>query len=185
MGDINFFEPYKGRKKEKLNFKIYIYSSISIAMLLIIGSLFVNSTRIYIFDKDITEYNNKLSDPQIQEQLKEAEYINNQITILTQYNEVLTDVAISVKKRDIISDTLLNNISSTLPSEVSFKTLDIADNTITIQGVSTNRVAVAELKHNLSELSNMQDVYVNSIDNSGTVKGTYSFDIKCLLKDVG
>ena len=55
MRDINFFEPYKGKKKEKLNFKIYIYGSISIAMLLIIGSFVVNSTRIYFFDKDLSE----------------------------------------------------------------------------------------------------------------------------------
>lgn len=76
------------------------------------------------------------------------------------------------------------DISSTVPSEVSFKNLDISDNTITIKGVSTSRSAVAELKHNLSSLPKMQDVYVNSIDNLGAVEGEYSFDIKCMLKDV-
>jgi type IV pilus assembly protein PilN len=31
----------------------------------------------------------------------------------------------------------------------------------------------------------MKDVYVNSIDTNGAVEGSYSFDIKCVLKDVG
>ncbi len=185
MKDINFFEPYSGQKKEKLNFKRYIYGSISIALILIIGSLTFNSIRIFILNKDITSYNSKLADPKIQEQLNEAERVNSQIDILTQYNEALYDVSMHVKKRDIVSDTLLNDISSTVPSEVSFKNLKIEGNVINIQGVSTNRVAVAELEHNLKKLNSMQDVYVNSIDNSGAVENNYSFDIKCVLKDVG
>jgi len=30
----------------------------------------------------------------------------------------------------------------------------------------------------------MDDTYVNSIKNAGAVEGEYSFDIKCVLKDV-
>lgn len=185
MKDINFFEPYSGQKKEKLNFKIYIYGSISVALILVIGSLTFNSIRIFMLNKEIKSYNGKLAEPKIQEQLNEAERVNSQINILTQYNESLNDISMSVKQRDIVSDILLNNISSTVPSEVSFKNLNIEGNIINIQGVSTNRVAVAELEHNLKKLNNMQDVYVNSIDNSGAVENNYSFDIKCVLKDVG
>ena len=138
-----------------------------------------------LLNKSINDYNEKLSASEIQTQLKEAEDINKQIDILKQYDTALTDVAISVKDRDNVSDTLLKDISSTLPSEVSFKNLDVVENTIAIKGTSTNREAVAELKHNLSELPIMEDVYVNSIDTQSAVEGEYSFDIKCVLKDVG
>ena len=90
-----------------------------------------------------------------------------------------------MKKRDNVSETLLKNVSSTVPSQVSFKNLDIVENTIVIKGVSTDRTAVAEFKHNLSNLPIMQNVYVNSIDTQSAVEGEYSFDIKCVLKDVG
>jgi type IV pilus assembly protein PilN len=182
--DLNFFKPYQGKSKERKNSKIYVYGAMAIVALLIVGSLGVNTVRIILLNKSINNYNIKLSAPETQEQLKEAEDINKQITILKQYDTALTDVAVSVKERDNVSDTLLLDISSTVPSEVSFKNLDIEDNTVTIKGVSTNRSAVAELKHNLSSLSIMQDVYVNSIDSSGAVEGEYSFDIKCVLKDV-
>lgn len=184
MKDLNFFEPYQGKKKEKTNAKIYIYGAMGIVGLLIVVTLTINTVRIIMLNRSIEDYNKKLSDSQIQQELKEAEDINKQITTLKQYDSALTDVAVSVKERDNVSDTLLNDISSTVPSEVSFKNLDIVNNTVSIKGVSTNRTAVAELKHNLSELSNMQDVYVNSIDNSSAVEGEYSFDIKCVLKDV-
>ncbi|MDD3049352.1 MAG: PilN domain-containing protein [Bacilli bacterium] len=184
MKDLNFFEPYQGKKKEKINTRIYIYGTIAIVGLLIVGTLAFNTVKIFMLNNSIDDYNKKLSDSKIEEQLKEAEDINKQITVLKEYDTALTDVAICVKDRDNVSDTLLNNISSTVPSEASFKNLDIVDNTVIIKGVSTNRTAVAELKHNLSELSSMQDVYVNSIDSSGAVTSEYSFDIKCVLKDV-
>ncbi|GEP66728.1 hypothetical protein CBE01nite_44960 [Clostridium beijerinckii] len=184
MKDINFFKPYQGKSKEKINFKRYIYGTIIIVAILITGTFAVNTVKIIMLNRSIEDYNNKLSASEIQEQLKEAEDVNKQITVLKQYDSALTDVAISVKNRDNVSDILLMDISSTVPSELSFKNLDIVDNTITIKGVATNRSAVAELKHNLSSLSKMQSVYVNSIDSSGAVEGEYSFDIKCVLKDV-
>ncbi|MBC2455835.1 PilN domain-containing protein [Clostridium beijerinckii] len=184
MKDLNFFKPYQGKNKEKINSRIYIYGAMIIVALLIIGTFGFNTVRIILLNKSIDDYNKKLTVPEIQEQLREAEDINKQITTLKKYDSALTDVAVSVKNRDNVSDVLLMDISSTVPSEVSFKNLSISDNTITIKGVSTNRSAVAELKHNLSSLPRMQDVYVNSIDNSGAVEGEYSFDVKCMLKDV-
>ncbi|OCA96740.1 PilN domain-containing protein [Clostridium beijerinckii] len=184
MKDLNFFKPYQGKNKEKINSKLYVYGTMVIAVLLIIGTLGVNTVRIILLNRSIKDYNDKLSAPEIQSQLKEAETINKQISILKQYDSAIADVAVSVKARDNVSDTLLMDINSTVPSEVSFKNLDISDNVVNIKGVSTNRSAVAELKHNLSSLPIMQDVYVNSINNSGAVEGEYSFDVKCVLKDV-
>lgn len=185
MKDINFFKPYLGKNKEKINSKIYVYGAMIIVGLLIIVSFGINTTKIILLNKSISNYNEKLLASEIQTQLKEAENINKRIEILKQYDTALTDVAISVKGRDNVSDTLLKDISSTLPSEVLFNSLDVVENTITIKGTSTNREAVAELKHNLSELPIMSEVYVNSIDIQSVVKGAYSFDIKCVLKDVG
>ena len=185
MKDINFFKPYLGKNKEKINAQMYIYGAMVIVGLLVIISFGVNTTRVILLDKSIKNYNDKLAASEIQTQLKEANNINKQIDILKQYDAGLIDVAVSVKDRDNVSNILLKNISSTVPSGVSFKNLDIVDNTVVIKGVSANREAVAELKYNLSKLSIMKDVYVNSIDTQSAVKGEYSFDIKCVLKDVG
>ena len=185
MKDINFFKPYLGKNKEKINSQRYVYGAMVIVGLLIIVTFGINTTKIFRLNKSITNYTKELSASEIQTQLKEAENINKQIDILKQYDTALTDVAISVKGRDNVSDTLLKDISSTVPSEVSFKNLEVIENTIAIKGTSTNREAVAELKHNLSKLPIMEDVYVNSIDTQSAVEGEYSFDIKCVLKDVG
>jgi type IV pilus assembly protein PilN len=185
MKDLNFFKPYLGKKQQRKNSNRYIYGVMVIVVISIIVTFAINTTQIVLLDRSISSYNEKLSASEIQTQLKEAENINSKISVLKKYETALTDVAISVKKRDNVSDTLLNEISGTLPSEVSFKTLNVTENTVTMQGTSTNRTAVAELKHNLSELPIMKDVYVNSIDTQSAVEGEYSFDINCVLKDVG
>lgn len=185
MKDINFFKPYLGKNKERINSKIYVYGIMVIVALFIIVSFAFNETRIYLLNKSINSYNEKLSAPEIQSQLKAAEDINKQIDVLKKYDTAVNYVAISVKGRDNVSEELLKDISSTLPSEVLFKNLDVVENTIAIKGTSTNREAVAELEHNLRELPIMSDVYVNSIESQGSVQGEYSFDIKCVLKEVG
>lgn len=185
MKDINFFKPYLGKNKEKINSKMYIYGSATIVGILIIGSFIFNTTKMFLVDKSINDYKEKLAVAEIQEKLKEADNVNKQTELLKQYDSVLSDVAVSVKKRDNVSEVLLRDISSTVPSQVSFKNLDVVENTVLIKGISSDRAAVAELKHNLSNLLIMQDVYVNSIDTQSAVEGEYSFDIKCVLKDVG
>jgi len=185
MRDLNFFKPYLGQNKEKVNSKIYVYGMMVVVLLAIIVTLGINTTQIMLLNRSISDYNQKLSASEIQAQLKEAENINKQIDILKQYDKALTDVAISVKSRDNVSESLLKDISSTLPTEVLFKNLDVVENNISIKGTSTNREAVAELEHNLRELPTMADVYVNSIQIQSAVDGAYSFDIKCVLKDVG
>lgn len=184
MRDLNFFTPYLGKNKERANTKIYIYGSIIISASLIVGSLAINTGRILLLNRSISSYESKLEVPEIKEKLSEAEVINSKISSLKEYETALTDVSKKAIERDNVSDSLLLDINSTIPSEVSFQNLTITDNVINIKGVSTNRRAVAELKHNLSSLSRMQNVYVNSIDTSGSVLGQYSFEVKCVLKDV-
>lgn len=184
MNDLNFFKPYLGKKKEKINAKKYIYGSAAIVGALIIGSLIFNMTRMYLLDKSINDYKSKLAASDIQEKLKEAEKVNKETSLLKQYDTSLNGIAVSIKKRDNVSDSLLKDISSTLPSKVSFKSLNITENTITIKGISTDRAPIAELEHNLNQLPIMENVYVNSIEAQGSTDGVYSFDIKCVLKDV-
>lgn len=184
MKDINFFTPYQEKRKESKHLHTYIYGIAAIVMLAIVVSFAANHFRIYRLEKDIKYYTNEMNDSKFSLQLKQAENVNNQIDILTDYDNRITDISKAVIKRDLVSDTLLNNISSTIPSEISFKNITINSGNISLQGVSTNRTAVAELKYNLSNLEELDSVYVNSINNSGAVDGEYSFDIKCVLKDV-
>lgn len=183
MNDLNFFEPYLGKKKENRNVNLYIYGALFMVSFIIILSFAFNMFKLRRLDNNIQEYNNKLNEKSIQVKLKEAEETNKKIGLLDKYNVSLNNIYSKVRKRSNVSYDLLNKISSTVPSEVVFKSLSIESNTILIDGTSSNRESVAELKRNLSELYEMEYVYVNSINNKDAVLGEYSFNIKCVLKE--
>lgn len=178
--DINFFTPYQGQRKEERNNNIYIYSLLGFLSIVIVGTLIYNSVNITLVNKKIADYQEQLNAPEIQEKIKESDIINKKISILGQYDKDLQQVLKSVNSRDVVSTNLLNMLSGTLPSEVSFNSINITKTDITIQAVSTSRTAIGEIQHNLKELNNIQDVYIGSI--SGDEE--FTFDIKCVLKDV-
>lgn len=184
MKDLNFFAPYQNKTKETINANKYFYGAAVIVGALIIVSLAFNVIKLFIVEKQIKDINEKLNASEIQTELKEAENVNSQIGVLTQYNNALNDVAKNVSDRNNVSDEILNDINANVPSDILFKSIDTENNTIKIKGTASDWTSVAEYKHNLSEVPRMQAVTVNSIDSAGAVEGEYSFDIKCVLKDV-
>lgn len=177
---MNFFSPYQGKKKDQKNQNIYMYSLLGFLVVLIVGTLVWNSASIYLLDKKVKDYEAKLAVPEIQEKLKESDDVNKKIEILDRYSKGLNVIYENVSTREVVKTNLLNKISSTFPSEVTFNSINITNTNISIQAVSTSRTAIAELEYNLKKLNSVQDVYIGGI--SGEEK--YTFDIKCVLKDV-
>lgn len=178
--DMNFFAPYQGQKKEEKNQNIYIYSIISFLVIVILGSLIWNTSNIILLDKKIDKYTEELNAPEIIEKIAKCEDIYNKTSILDEYNKGLNSIISSLKTREVVKVELLNKLSSSLPSEVTFNSINITSSEISIQAVSTNREAIGEVQHNLKNIDNIEDVYISGISGDKT----YNFDIKCSLKDV-
>jgi Tfp pilus assembly protein PilN len=182
--DINFFSYYQGKNQEKKDEKIYFYIAYGILTLVILTTIIINSVKIFTLNSQIKNYTEKLNASDMQEKLKEADEINGQIETLSKYENKLADVAGSVEKNDIVTDDLLNDISSTIPSDVSFKSFKIEGYDLTISAVSHTREAVSEFEHNLKGLSKIKSVHIININNGSAVGEDYSFDITCVLKEV-
>lgn len=178
--DMNFFAPYQGQKKEEKNKNIYIYSIISFLAVVILGSFIYNTANIILLNKKIDKYTEELNAPEIMEKIAKWEDIYNKTSILEEYNEGLNNIISSLKTREVVTVELLNKLSSSLPSEVTFNSINITNNEISIQAVSTSREAIGEVQHNLKSIENIGDVYISGISGDKT----YNFDIKCSLKDV-
>ena len=177
--DINFFSPYQGKKKEQKNQNIYKYSLSGFVAAFIVGTLAWNSINLYKVNKSIADYTAKLEDPSIVEKVLEAEQTEAKLNLLSSYEKQLNTIYKGVESRDVVLNEILNMISSTLPTEVSFNSLNLTNTEITMQATSTNRTAIAEVQYNLKQLKNIQEVYIGAI--SGDEK--YTFDIRCTLKD--
>ena len=178
--DMNFFTPYQGQKKEQKNKNIYVYSLVGFLSVVIVGSLAWNSTNIILLSNKIKNYNEKLEQSDIKEKISKWDEISKENDILTRYDKELSIIVDSVKTRGVVTTDLLDKLSATLPTEVTLNSINIANAEISIQAVSTSRIAIGEIEYNLKKLDNIQDVYIGGISGDEN----YTFDIKCVLKDV-
>lgn len=180
MTDMNFFAPYQGQKKEEKNKNIYVYSIAGFLAVAILGTFAWNTTNILLLNSRIKDYNVKLEKVEVKEKLAKWGEISKKGDILNKYNNGLNEIIGALESRQVVTTELLNKLSSCLPSEVTFNSININNKEINIQAVSTNRVAIGEIEHNLKMLNNIQDAYIGGISG----EETFTFDIKCSLKEV-
>lgn len=184
MKDLNFFSIYQTNRKERKDTKQYIYVLVAIVAGFIFFTLAWNVVKIIMLNTQISNYTAKYNAEDFQEQLNEANTINDKLGILTDYESSLTDVVKSVNKNDIVNDQLLADISNTVPGDVSFTEWKTENYVITMKGTSRSRSAVAELEHNLRELPQFKLVHVDKIKVGEHVGDEYTFEMTTILKEV-
>lgn len=178
--DINFFSSYETKKKEKKNQDIYVYTIVGFLTAVIVGTLTYNSVKIFMIKKEIQAIEAKLSEPTLAVQLKEANEINEKISILEKYHSGLVTIVSAVEDRELINNTILDKISSVLPTDVTFKSINITSGNLSISASSKTRTAIAEVQHNLKNLDIVGDVVIGGISGDGS-SGEFTFDLRCVL----
>lgn len=178
--DMNFFSPYQGKRKEQKNKNIYVYSLAGFLSVAIVGTLAWNTTNILLLNSKIKKYNKELEQEDVVEKIAKWDDMSRKSNVLTKYDAEISKIIGALDTREVVTTNLLDKLSSTLPTEVTFNSINITNTEITIQAISTSRVAIGEIEHNLKKLNIMQDVYIGGISGDEN----YTFDIKCVLKDV-
>ncbi|MCY6484582.1 PilN domain-containing protein [Clostridium aestuarii] len=187
MRDYNFFEPFlKERKNTGLKL---IYGGIVAS--LIVGIMAV--TYLYqIFEirgleNDIKVQKQTINSPKLKEIAIKRNKTQKKLDILKKYSNQVENTNKITIEEDNINTLLIKSISNKLPTEISFQSMIIKDNNISIQGTSQNRTAIAELIHNLKSTDEFNEVYVGGISNlekeENEIKQQgYSFNITFELK---
>lgn len=175
--DINFFSTYLSKKEQTKNQNRYGYFLGATTLLIILGAFIIQSVQEFRLSSKINELNEALNSKEIQEQIVESDRVYEMLEVLDQYDQELNILVDNIMSRDLITTQLLNQISSTIPSDVTFSGLSINDTTITMQASSQSRTAIAEVQHNLKQLSFIKDVYIGSI----SAEAPYSFSLSCTI----
>lgn len=178
--DMNFFIEFNGKKKRSDSSTIILGAFVGVILIFIVGTLLYNTSMIIYNNKKAEQYRDMLKTPEMVAKIKESNEVNDKIDALTQYDRGITEIIDAVESREVVDSTLLNQLSSTIPSEVSFNNINISSSEITISATSTSRTAIAEIQHNLKELKNVYDVKVGSISG----ENNFTFDITINLKAV-
>ena len=178
---MNFFSAFIKKKKGSDTPKIIVSVVILIVAIFIIGTFSYFTIATYINNNEAQEYRDKLQTEDIKAKVNESNAVNDQIDNLTQYDNRITIVNNSISSRDVVTVTLMNQISATIPSEVNIATISIDNTKISIGATASTKTAIAEFQHNLKEIDSIYDVYVGAITGD---EGSYVFTVECTFKGV-
>lgn len=183
MKDLNFFNIYQSNIKEKKDEKIYVYIAVAIAAAFIFFTFAFNIVKILILNNEIKNYNEELNKPEVKSRLKEAEKINENLRILTEYDKCVTQITDRMKNVDIITDDLLKGIAESVPQDVNLKKIEMSDRDLFIKGTSESRTAVAEMEHNLKETPYFSTINTNKLKLDESTRKQYDFEMLCVIKE--
>lgn len=180
--DMNFFSQFSGRRKRQDGSDIYIYLLGGIVLAAIIVTSLYYSIAIFFTNKSISDYETKLNDPEVVAKIAESEKVNDKIDALTRYDNDLGIIIYEVEGRDAVTTALIEKIAKAQSPAVGVKIsqLTISSKEVNMSAAAPDRVAIAEFQHNLSNIDQVQSVYIGSIAG----EDQFTFDVKCVLKDV-
>lgn len=181
LKDFNFFSPYIGEKEASKIKYLSIVVPIAIILLIILGSLLYTTIRTITLKNDINSMQKYINSSQsVALSKKYGDYKKKYDTAQNYFNNV-SGVSDAINKSGIVSTELMKELSASLPQTVSFQTITVGGDGIQIQGVSSNRVSIGELEHNLKKLDLFDTVTIQNISESSS---NLSFNVKCTFKDV-
>lgn len=189
--DFNFFYPYIGKEKKNKDKNLYIIIASSVILTGIIISSTWNYVHINNTKKEIEQMKKVINLPESRAKLAQSEKLSKKEDILKKYYYHVQIISAAINKKELISSNLMRKVSSAIPQSVSFKTISVNEDNVQIQGIAGSRVNIAEFQHNLKDVDVIKDVQVMTINensNSNAVNTaenkTYTFTLKCTLKDV-
>jgi len=184
MRDLNFFSIYQGNTRERNNDFTPFYIASAVVAITIIAVSGFYAVRLFMVGSSIKEYTDKLNSEKIQTQLKEAEVVNDKLSILKEYEGSLSSVINSIRKADLIDAQFLPGMAGAVPSDISYTEWKMEGYELKIKGISKTRSAVAELEHNLKALPELKLVHVYKIRVGDDVKDPLTFEMTCVFKEV-
>lgn len=175
--DINFFSNYLIKNQDQRNRSIYQYVYFGIIGTFVVGTFAFNQFQTLHLKGTISKLQDELASPSVTEKIDESDWVYQMLEVLNQYNQDVTSLVDNIQSRDVVTSTLLDQISSTLPSAVVLGSLNITSTSITMQATSESRIAIAEVQHNLKQLPFISDVYIGAISS----EAPYSISITCTV----
>ena len=184
MRDFNFFSPYIETKKASN--KKYLYAGvIAISVTLVVaGFTGITFYKANHLKKEIVGLKAYLNSKEVIEKRKAVEEKKRKIKVMNKYYTIVEEINVNLDNADVISSNLMENISSTVPTNIAIRSMSLTSEDIQIQGISNSRVSVAEFEHNLKLLDRLKKVYVSTINKESEESSNYIFAIRCAFKDV-
>lgn len=152
-----------------------------LVVIILVSLLGWNVFQIQSLKGRIVEQNNFLNSVNAKEtKLKMSDTTSN-IKKMDTYLQSVNGISQGLQKEDRINRQLIDKITAMVPKGLSFNTLSLVESGFTLSGTASNRIAVAELQHNLQISDIFENIQVKTIALDSAGNG-YTYSIEGTLK---
>lgn len=184
MKDFNFFSSFIETKKASTTKYISIGLITVFIFLIVVGFSYVNYSKVKALENEIAELRAYLDSEEVIERLKDVEEKKRKLTVMREYFSILEEINRNIDNAYVINSELIEKVSSTFPKELFVNSIVLAQADLQMQGISNNRVAIAEFQHNLKELEVFSKVNVSTINKESEESSNYFFSMTCTFEGV-
>jgi Tfp pilus assembly protein PilN len=184
MKDFNFFDSYGGSRKDLK--KEYLYAVILSCglVLLIVFTYAYNYYNISKLNSEIVDIQQNLNSKENIVKIKEIEDEDKKLVIMNKYYGKVVSVSDSINNNDFIGSEVIDKINSCVPEGVYFKVMTLDASGVQLEAEGNDKEQVAVFERSLRNLDIVKEVHVDSIDSSSAESEKFTFNAKCILKDV-
>ncbi|WP_422487183.1 PilN domain-containing protein [Gudongella sp. DL1XJH-153] len=181
MRDLNFFDPFIDKKSFAFNRMLFLYG---ILFLVIVGlgvMAAMNQLKINALQKEVNSLTQVAEDPQTLKRVAEIQAFEDETDQFRQEVERIRALDKNIQGRDIIGESLLDDINSKLPEGVFLTNLSVSGREIRIAGFAEDRYSIAEFAKGLQNLPMSSKSFVSNIS---AVENYYRFNLDLTLEEV-
>jgi len=181
MNDLNFFELYNGKNKNKIDKDLIFYAIVLILTICVLIYAVANVIKVKKLNSEIfyliEQIEIKKTDSRINKILSKEE----EIRVFDQEFKKLKAVDEHVTTMDVINEDLLNAINIRVPETSFLKSIYINGSSVTIEGVALNKKTISDFEYKLAEVKYFDEIFIPAIYNENEY---YGFTVNVKLKDV-
>ncbi|HOA82149.1 MAG TPA: PilN domain-containing protein [Defluviitaleaceae bacterium] len=180
MRDLNFFSSYNKKRSKIPNKYVIFYSLIgTFIMGIIIFGLrnFILIRKLSVEVSSLKEQYYLLSKD---EKIKDISDREQNIRLAKDRLETLNALDDYVSVRDIINESLLENIRASIPKNLFFDSILINSGSIRIEGKSKDKDSISQFQYNLSQYDDFSQVFIPEVV---VEDGYYSFYLSIFMEE--
>lgn len=181
MRDLNFFEDYIDKSDFKIDKRLIYFTISAFVVLSFLTYTIFNYIVIRQETKIVASLQDIAEDPKTLAKVEEIQEKEIEVSEFRDSVEKIRKLDDIIESKDIISESLLDQIILKMPVDLFLTSIGINIDDIQLVGMAKDKWSIAEFGRGLEILDNVENIFISNI---ALQEDNYNFNINITLEDV-
>ena len=181
MRDLNFFEDYVEKDHFRIDKKLIYFALAAFVVLSFLTYSIYNYMIIRQETKIVASLKVVAENPETLDNVEKIKVKEVEVNDFRTSVEKIRKLDEIIESKDIISESLLNQIILSMPEDLFLTSIGINNNDIQLVGMSKDKWSVADFRRGLDSLEGVEDIFISNITLQ---EDYYNFNINITLEEV-